>query len=129
MTKPELTGTRDLQFSGWIRKNLPDSRTENFIATDVDFFLYNWKTKNILILEVKTHNAELKYWQKEFYKNLDKWIKMGIDVDWTYHGVKILKFENTFFDDGKCFLDGVEITEEELIKILSLKGDQHDSRI
>ena len=118
MTRLEFSGTRDLTFSGWIRQNLPDS-SFGFLVTDLDFILYNYTTKKIILLEIKTRNAELKNWQKIIFKQLEKWIKQGIDKDWTFLGLHIVKFEKTFFNDGKCFLDNIEISETELQNFLS----------
>ena len=70
MTRPEFSGIRDLTFSGWIRKNLPDSSTGTLVS-DLDFIIYNYKTKNILLLEIKTHNANLKKWQQDIFNLLD----------------------------------------------------------
>ena len=44
MTRQENTGIRDLTFSGWVRENLPNSAT-GFMVTDIDFYMYNYKTK------------------------------------------------------------------------------------
>lgn len=121
MTRREITGIRDRRFNDWIRQNMPDSKT-GYMATDVDFVLYNYKTKNVVILEVKTRNGDVYEWQKIFYKNLDKWIRKGISDDWTYHGVHLIQFENTCFDDGKCFLDREEISEQEFINRFSFNN-------
>ena len=118
MTRPEFSHTRDLTFSGWIRKNLPDS-SFGFLVTDLDWILYNFTTKKIMLLEVKTRNANLKIWQQTIFNNLAKWIKQGIDKDWTFLGFHIVKFENTFFSDGRCYFDNVEISEISLIEFLS----------
>ena len=44
MTRKEVTNFRCLDFSKWVRENLPDSST-GFSASDLDFVLWNWKTK------------------------------------------------------------------------------------
>jgi len=113
MTRTEFTGQRDLTFSGWIRKELPDSSL-GFMVTDLDFILYNWNTKKVILLEVKTRNKQLTVWQNNIFQNLSKWINKGIDKDWTFLGFKIIRFENTFFNDGKCYLNNKEISEQEL---------------
>jgi len=118
MTRREITGIRELNFSGWIRKKLPDSIT-GFIVSDLDFIFENYKTKKIMLTEIKTRNSKLKLWQRILYENLDRWIKKGIDNDWQYLGFHTITFENTFFNDGKCFLDSKEISEQELILKLS----------
>jgi len=125
MTRKEITGQRDLTFSEWIRENLPNSFS-GFCVTDVDFFLYNFKTKKIMILEIKTRNKEMAKWQNIFYKNIDEWLRVGVPQDWTYRGAYLIKFENTFFNDGKCWLTSfkedktLQVTERALKKFLSL---------
>lgn len=119
MTRKEITGIRSLDFSGWVRNKLPDSST-GYSASDLDFILWNWNTKKVMLLEIKTRNSYPKYGQKMMWKNINRWIINGIDSDWTYLGFHLIQFENSFFDNGKCFLDGKEITEKELITFLSL---------
>ncbi len=119
-TRAEITNTRELNFSGWIRKSLPDSAT-GYLVTDLDFVIYNYKTKKIALVEIKTRSADLKFWQKEIFENLSKWISKGIDKDWTFCGFHVIKFENTFFNDGKCYLNGMESTEYEICQFLSLQ--------
>ena len=53
------------------------------------------------------------------WRNIHKWIKKGIDKNWTFLGFHLIQFENTQFDNGKCFLDNKEISEENLIKFLT----------
>jgi hypothetical protein len=119
MTRKELTGTRNLNFSGWIREKLPDSAT-GFSVSDLDFILWNWKHKKVMFLEIKTRNSRPRPNQKEMWRNLNRWVSKGIDEDWSYLGFHLITFEKTFFDDGKCFLNYNEINEENLIKFLSL---------
>jgi hypothetical protein len=54
------------------------------------------------------------------FKNLNNWIQKGIDHDWTYLGYHLIQFENTNFNDGKVYFDYKEVTEKEIINILSL---------
>lgn len=119
MTKKEITSTRDLTFSGWIRTNLPDSST-GFLVSDLDFIIFNYKTKKILLLEVKTRNAVIRPWQKILFENIDRWIKNGIDKEWMYCGFHIVQFENNSSEDGKCWLDGKETDPFQLKEFLSL---------
>ena len=118
MTRKEITGIRSLDFSKWIRSKLPDSQT-GYSASDLDFILWNWKTKKVMFLEIKTRNSEIRQGQKLMWINIHNWIKKGIDKDWTYYGFHLIQFENTSFEDGKCFFDYEEITEIDLIKKLS----------
>lgn len=120
MTRKEITGIRSLDFSKWVRNNLPDSDT-GFSVSDLDFVLWNWKTKKVMLLEIKTRGSQPKKNQLEMWRNLHKWIGKGIDNDWNYLGFHLVVFENTNFEDGKCCLDHNVISEKELIEFLSLK--------
>ena len=120
MTRKEKTGTRDLTFNGWVRNSLPDSNT-GFIVSDIDFYMYNWKKMTHLMVEIKTRNSPLAKWQEIMYNNLSKWIKEGSKKEgWDFKGFFFIKFENSFFNDGKVYLNEKESSEEEIIKVLSL---------
>jgi len=130
MTKPEITGVRDLTFNQWIKDNLPDSST-GLMVTDIDFVLYNYKTKRLMILEVKTRNKIIETWQEILYKNFHKWLKTGVDSGWEYRGAYLIRFENTSFKDGRCYITSFEknitkqVSEQGLMKFLSMEY-QHD---
>jgi len=117
-TRQEVTGVRPLDLSAWIRTSLPESKT-GYLVSDLDFVLYNYRTKKLMMLELKTRNAPPREWQKLMWQNMHKWIKKGIDDDWTYLGFNLITFENTFFNDGRCYLNGKEISELELKEFLS----------
>lgn len=104
--------------SDWTRQNLPDSCT-GFMVTDLDFILSNYKSKRIMLLEIKTRNTDIKPWQKNIFVNLNKWIQRGICDDWKFLGIHLIKFENTNFGDGRVWFDNILLTEDELIKKLS----------
>jgi hypothetical protein len=119
MTRKEYSGIRELKFSTWVREKLPCSST-GYMASDLDFFLWNFKTKKLIMLEIKTRNTEPKLWQSNMWKNIEKWINFGISDGWEFKGYHLIKFENTSFEDGKCYLNSNEIAEDELIIFLSM---------
>jgi hypothetical protein len=123
MTRKELTGTRDLTFSGWIRANLPDSYT-GFRVSDLDFILWNCKTRSLMLLEVKTRGKKMAKWQSSLFCVLDMLIKKGLpDVTPPIHykGFHCVRFIKTWFDDGVCMLNKKQVTEKQLMKFLSMK--------
>jgi len=120
MTRREVTGYRDLTFSQWIRDNLPNSST-GFWVTDFDFILYDVANKRFMLLEVKQHNANIRPFQRNIFKHLDRWLRQGVDEGWQYLGFHAIRFENNSFDDGRCWLDGKQVTEEELKAFLSMR--------
>lgn len=119
MTRQEFTNTRDLTFSKWIRANLPNSST-GYLVTDLDFVIFNYVSKNLLLMEVKTRGSKLKYWQSELFNLLDKCLKEGIKAPYNYLGFHLISFENANFKDGKVYLDNKESSEAEIENILSL---------
>lgn len=125
MTRQEITGIRNLDFSGWVRKYLPDSAT-GFLVSDLDFVFLDWQKKKLMLLEVKTRNADLKPWQQNLFAHLTRWIGNGIDSGWKFLGFHVLKFENTFFDDGKVWFDGKETDECNLIEDINLMFHKYD---
>lgn len=114
--------------SDWIRNNCPDSQS-GYCVSDLDFFIWNWKTKSVMMLEIKTRGAVVRKWQKEMWQNIRKWIENGIDEDWTFFGFYCVQFENTGFDDGKCFFHNQEVSESELKEILSMEYQSHSKLI
>jgi hypothetical protein len=117
-TIKEKTGKRNLDFSGWIRRRLPDSY-EGYVVSDLDFVLCNERTKKLMLIEAKCYNSVPRPWQKRLFSNLDRWIRNGIDSDWDYLGFHWILFSRTSPSNGYILFDGKAVTEEELIKLLS----------
>lgn len=131
MTKREMTGYRDLSFSKWIRNQLPDSCT-GFSVSDLDFIVWNYKTRRVLMLETKTRESELRPGQGNMFSNIDSWIRRGVTSNWTYHGFYLLQFTDTGFNDGLCFINEirhgvtgcdnrVEVSQSQVVEFLSLE--------
>lgn len=110
-----------LIFNDWVRENCPDSES-GFMASDVDFVLMNYKTRKIMLLEIKTRSKQLAKWQRLLLNKLHKVLQAGlpiVDCDMEYLGMNLIVFENTSFDDGRCFLNHTEISEDGLREFLS----------
>lgn len=118
-SNPDCPHEKAKKFNSWVRESLPDSST-GFLVTDLDLILFNYKSKRIMLLEIKTHGSVMRYWQKRFFQNLDRWLSVGIDLDWEYKGFHTVQFESSDFKDGRCYFDEEEITEEDLICKLSM---------
>lgn len=117
---PDCPHEKDYKMSDWIRKAVPDS-SKGYNVQDIDFLIENYNTHKIMWLEIKTGmRFKLPRPQGLMFKMIERWIKKGIDDGYEYLGFHEICFENTFFDDGKVYWDGKEITEEELIKKLAI---------
>ena len=110
MTRPEITGKRDIDFSRWIRKNLPDS-SSGFLVSDIDFYIFNYKTKNHALVEIKTYTGQLKEWKRKMYERLGKWIKEGSEKEgWNFKGFFLIK-KVVFEFRLSCFLNASSLIE------------------
>ena len=119
-TRHEVTGTRDLDFSRWVRCNLPGSDT-GFMASDLDFILQNYKTKEVMLIEVKTRGKEMATWQRLMLRRIERWMSAGMDDGWVFKGLHVVTFQNTGFHDGAVFLNGKRMSEEEVKRFLSFE--------
>jgi len=110
----------DVELSDWIREKLPLPST-GYGVTDVDLALYSWKSNRFMLIEVKKKMFEIKFAQRSFFAMLNKRLRKTPTEtdDWEYLGFHLITFENTFFHDGKVFLDHIEVSEQELIDFLS----------
>lgn len=116
---------RELAFSDWIRKELPDQST-GFMALDIDHVFFNFKTKKLLIIETKTHkakwNAEVEFAQRNFLLMIRKvFMQLPRIIDgWQFMDVHLIQFDGYDFNTGDVYFDGNIISEQELKKILSI---------
>ena len=120
MTRKENTNNRDhdLYFSRWVRSNLRDSY-DNFRVYDIDFIMWDKKTKEVRLLELKSNGADVRPDQKMMLQMFAETFKNGMADGWKFKGVHLIQFEKNTFDDGKVFLNKVEISEDKLIKFLN----------
>jgi hypothetical protein len=127
IAKSMIREKKDLFFSGWCREKLTDSK-DGLLITDIDFILKDYKTRRMMILEVKTRGAGFKNWQRSIYQTLGAALERSLSMNssndnlrYDWRGAHFIKFENTNFADGKVFLNYKESSEEEIKNFLSLK--------
>jgi len=107
------------EFGLWIREQSEIDSAKGFVATNIDYVWRNYKTGEWMMIEEKRYNNQPKFPQTELFSLVDKCAK----IDPKYSGFHFLVFENTSPDDGKTFLDGKEISNEELIKFLQFRSN------
>ena len=112
MTRTRLDN-HSTEFGLWLRQRTELDSKDGYIATNIDYMWCNYKNQKWMLLEEKRYNATTTFSQSVMLKKLDSKI-----VDNDYYGLHMLVFENTNPDDGKMWLDGKEITIDELIKFL-----------
>ena len=102
------------EFGLWLREQQEIDSGLGYVATNIDYMWRNYKTDDWMLIEEKRHNCDVPRWQKQLFKILDLCARNHPH----YHGFHIIKFENTSPDDGDIFLDGEQITREQLIDFL-----------
>ena len=108
-------------FSQWISDKLPRKLGDGlyFNVSDIDFILLNPVSKKFALIEIKQIVWTLKKTQIEIYQLIHNRLKDAQKYSfdgWKYAGVYYVQFD---YKD-KFWLNKEPITEDELIKVLSL---------
>ena len=106
------------EFGLWLREQKDIASNLGYVATNLDYIWENYKTKYWMLIEEKRYMAELTYAQGEQYKNLFN----NIVKSDHFKGIHLLQFENTNPEDGKIYLNGKEITKEQLLMFLKFEA-------
>jgi len=121
----ERTGWREEGMSRWIRANLPSSKRPScFTVFDVDFVLRNYDTRRLALVELKCYQCERSPGQRLTMELIDETMRLGTlarnehygvqSMAWTYCGYWLLQLEYTRPDEGRIWLNGHKLTEEQL---------------
>lgn len=105
------------EFGLWLREVPELDSSLGYLATNIDFMWRNWKRSEWMLIEEKRHRAEMKTWQKLMFKVLDTAAKN----DKTYKGFYFIQFENTSPVDGRIWINGKEVTRQQLVDLLQFK--------
>ena len=110
------------EFGLWLREQPEIDSKLGYIATNIDFMWRNYKSKLWMLIEEKRYMNQVKRWQMQMFKLID----FFCSADKNYRGFHVLKFENSNPDDGKIYLDGNEITRQELLDFLRFTKGNDD---
>jgi len=130
MTRQRVFGSEP-PFNSWMRRNLRDAQ-DGLAITDLDAVLYDWKSAQLRLLEVKTRGGRVRFAQRDILNILNNllasvecWIitargKRKI----RYRGLHLLTLSGTTPDDSQeILLNGVPVTKEELTAWLNFERD------
>ena len=108
------------EFGLWLRKQEKiDSRKYGFVTTNIDYVWKNYRTGKYMFIEEKRYMSDVRFYQKNIFNEIDRACKN----DENYCGFYVLKFEKTNPNDGKIYLNDIEITKEDLFKFLQFDFD------
>ena len=105
------------EFGLWLREQKCIDSNLGFIATNVDYIWANYKTGDWMLIGEKRFKASVTFSQSQLLNKLDVLCR----GDKQYHGLHILRFENTSPEDGEIRLDGNIITKPQLLEFLQFK--------
>lgn len=129
MPRKELTGTRDLKFSGWVRAYLPANK---FYVSDIDFYMSNYAENVVALIEVKTRMKEYPYSFRRSQKRMYRYFTRCMKLEGTkeVRGPYLVKYSG---DDvttaDEIYVNTKKVSLDELIKILSLDHEYHDESL
>lgn len=104
MTQLRKTEYTDLWFKDWCRENLTDSRNGLNIS-DIDLVLQNWKTRELMILEIKCFMQTMTETQWWIYKQIDYALRNTNFNGYIFKGVFLLRFRSDTINDDMYVYD------------------------
>lgn len=113
MTKPRYD-EHSTEFGLWLREQPNIDSSLGFAASNIDFMWRNYNTGQWMFIEEKRCNGKLTWSQEQIFDIIHNACKNAKG----YCGFYVLTFEHTNPDDGCIYLDGDEITKEELLQFL-----------
>jgi len=117
MTKQRFDD-KSTEFGIWLRQQKEIDSNLGFVATNLDYVWTNYKTGKWMLIEEKRYSSQVKFYQENIFKVLDKACRNDIN----YCGFHKIIFQNTNPDDGLIWLDGIDITKEQLVDFLCYCG-------
>jgi len=106
------------EFGLWVRDVDELCSSKGFVATDIDFMWSNYKTDEWMLIEEKRYNGAVVFPQSALLAKIDRACKS----DTTYKGLHVLVFERTSPEDGRIYWDDIQISREQLIRILQFRN-------
>lgn len=119
--RQEQSGTRDLDMSRWLRQHCRPSKggctldgieLGCFVASDLDFILYDYKRQIVQLLEVKTRNGQVRFAQKQILDLIDRALAAAAPIiGFQYLGLHVLRMDGTDPINSKSIeWDGAQVT-------------------
>ena len=118
-----MTSKYEEYFSNWLNSNMPKV-SEWYFISNIDYLLFNHRSKKFILIELKTQANNLTVWQKNMYNMLHKRFIATNWTDWyNYIWTYLITFNWANFSDWFVSIKGNlinknRVEEDELQKIL-----------
>lgn len=116
MTK-QRNDSHSTEFGIWLREQKEIDSELGYIATNIDYVWKNYKSGLWMFIEEKRYTSQPKTWQKQMFSMVHK----SALSDKNFRGFHLIVFENTSPDDGKIWINNIEVTKAQLIAFLQFK--------
>lgn len=108
------------EFGLWLRQQPLIDSSLGFSATNLDYIWCKHTSGQWMLLEEKRHMCNVTWSQRQLYQRLHSAIINSSSAG-GYQGVHLIQFEKTDPTDGRVYVNGNEVTVEDLIRILQFK--------
>ncbi|NRB51388.1 MAG: hypothetical protein HRU41_27200 [Saprospiraceae bacterium] len=124
----------DAEWMRFCSENLPDRR--QFWITDVDSVIRD-RDGNLMLIERKMKNRAVPICQAVTLSALNELIIQGVEatggkievevyskkyqIEIKYYGLKVVQCASSSYADGVLYVNGKEVSKQELIKLLSFQ--------
>ena len=105
------------EFGLWLRLQSEIDSQLGYVTTNIDYLWRNYKTGDWMLIEEKRHGGQMSYSQSQMFAVIDR----ACSDEPHYHGFHLLVFENTSPEDGKMWLDKLEIDKIGLLDFLRFR--------
>lgn len=102
------------EFGLWLRQQKEIDSHLGYVTSNIDFLWTNYKTGQWMFIEEKRYMSDVTYPQKQMFAKLHR----ACSDEPGYEGFHILRFERTNPDDGRIYLNDIEIDVYQLIAFL-----------
>lgn len=124
---------KDTPFGAWLRIQ-KDVSSAWYDAENLDYIWFQYRTGRLMLLEEKRHMGRQTTAQRDTHGIVDQALRFACEHGYsfkrvwksrpkkiTYYGYHIIKFEQTNPLDGKTFINGIEVSVEDLRRFLKFE--------
>lgn len=125
----------DTPFGQWLRSHPALDSRRGFDCQNLDYIWHHFIDGHLMLLEEKCFNGSSPFAQRDTHSIIDQALAFALThpaftlkrlsarrpVKITYHGYHLVVFERTSPLDGRIWIDGREVTPEQLLSFLKFE--------
>ncbi len=121
----------DTPFGEWLRSHPALDSRRGYDIQNLDYAYHHFLRGNLMLLEEKQNRGTSSYAQQDTHGIINQALAFAFNhpaftlkrlsakrpARITYHGYHLIQFERTSPRDGRIWIDGIEVTEEQLVEV------------